>query len=78
MHVDDYESVPSAPSDAEPDPHWSESRTGSTLPATYMPPSMSGEHSTFIRLVALVVIAVFIGATAVGVCLTYGPPVFGL
>ena len=77
MHPDDYANVPSADRDAEVDPHWLELRGSSALPPTYMPPSMPGTHSRPARVTAVVVTAVFLIATAAGVCLTYGPKVFG-
>lgn len=72
-----YDQVPSAGPEAEIDTRYVEMRGGTTLPRTYLPPSMSGNQPQWIRVVALVVIAMFLGATAAGVCLTYGPPVFG-
>ncbi len=42
-----------------------------------MPPSMPGSHSRFARVTAVIVTAVFLIATAAGVCLTYGPKLFG-
>lgn len=72
-----YDQVPAAGPEAEIDTRYVEMRGGTTLPRTYLPPSMSGNQPQWIRVVALVVIAMFLGATAAGVCLTYGPPVFG-
>ena len=66
--------VPAAGRDAEVDPNWLRLRGESTLPSLYMPPSMPGEHSGGLRVVALILVAVFIAATAAGVCLTYGAP----
>jgi hypothetical protein len=40
----------------------------------YMPPTMAGSHSKPMRFVAAVVIGVFMFATTLGVCLTYGGP----
>jgi hypothetical protein len=77
MHPDEYAHVPNADRDAEVDPHWLELRGSSALPPTYMPPSMPGTHSRSVRVTAIVVTAVFLTATAAGVCLTYGPKVFG-
>ena len=37
-----------------------------------MPPAMAGPHRTWTRTAACVLIAVFLGATLCGVCLTYG------
>jgi hypothetical protein len=77
MHTDDFAHVPSADRDAEIDPHWLDLRGSSMLPPTYMPPSMAGSHSRFARITAVIVVVVFLVATAAGVCLTYGPKVFG-
>lgn len=77
MHTDDFANVPSADRDAEVDPHWLDLRGSSTLPPTYLPPAMAGSHSRLARVTALVIVAVFLVATAAGVCLTYGPKVFG-
>lgn len=71
-----FDQVGSAPEDAEPDPRYLDLRGKGTLPRTYMPPSMSGEQPRWIRVVAVGVIGIFLLATAVGVCLTYGPPLF--
>jgi hypothetical protein len=77
MPREDFADVPSADRGAEIDPHWLDLRGPSTLPPTYMPPSMPGSHSRFVRVTAVVVTGVFLIATAAGVCLTYGPKVFG-
>ena len=73
MPVDDYSKVPSADADAEVDPYWLEMRGTSGLPPTYMPPAMPGRQSGTVRAVAVALIAIFVLATATGVCLTYGP-----
>lgn len=78
MPDEDFASIPAADPDAEIDPHWLELRGTSNLPPTYMPPAMPGRHSRSSRVVAVVLIAVFVAATAAGVCLTYGPSVLGL
>lgn len=72
----EFGDVPDAGPDAIVDPHWLDLRGGSLLPAVYMPPAMAGPHQrpTWLRLMAVVLVAVFLGATAAGVCLTYGPP----
>lgn len=70
----DYAAVPSAEHDAVVDPHWLDLRSGSTLPAVYLPPAMAGRRRLWTRIVAVALVAVFLGATAAGVCLTYGPP----
>jgi len=72
-----FADVPSADADATVDPHWRELRAGSILPASYLPPSMPGHHSRWVRLVAVAVAAGFLAATAAGICLTYGPQPFG-
>ena len=77
MTEDEYANVPSADPGSPIDPHWLDLRGAEVLPPTYMPPSMPGSHSRFARITAVVVIAVFLVATAAGVCLTYGPQVFG-
>jgi len=69
-----FAEVPSADAAAVVDPHWLELRGSSTLPTVYMPPAMAGPRSPWLRLVALGLIAIFITATAAGVCLTYGRP----
>ena len=78
MPDEDYSRIPAADADAEIDPHWLELRGPSTLPPTYMPPAMPGRHSRSSRVIAVVLIGVFVLATATGVCLTYGPSLLGL
>jgi hypothetical protein len=56
------------------DPYWLLLRGDSLLPALYMPPPMKASHPIWLRTLAAVLIAVFVLATALGVCLTYGPP----
>jgi hypothetical protein len=56
------------------DPHWLLLRGDSLLPTLYMPPPMKGSHPIWLRALAAVLIAVFMLATGLGVCLTYGPP----
>jgi hypothetical protein len=75
MPEDDYAQVPEVDGDAEIDPHWLELRGSPALPPTYLPPSMSGSHTRTSKATAAVLIAVFLLATALGVCLTYGPQV---
>ena len=72
----EFGDVPDAGPSAVLDPHWLELRGGSVLPAVYMPPAMSGprRRPAWLRAMAVVLVAVFLGATAAGVCLTYGPP----
>jgi hypothetical protein len=69
-----YDAVPDVSSDAVIDPHWLDLRGGSTLPVVYLPPAMPGRRSLWMRVVAVALVALFLGATAAGVCLTYGPP----
>lgn len=69
-----YASVPEPEPDAEVDPYWLSLRGDSLLPSVYMPPPMAGDHAPWLRVMALVLVAVFVAATAAGVCLTYGPP----
>ncbi len=71
----EFSDVPDAGPDVPVDPHWADLR-GGVLPAVYMPPSMAGlgPRSTWLRGMAVVLAAMFVLATAAGVCLTYGPP----
>lgn len=68
-----FADVPSAPADAEPDPYWQQLQGDPLVPVAYMPPAMGGEHPRWMGWVAWVVIALFVTATASGVCLTYWP-----
>jgi hypothetical protein len=70
-----FEDVPDAGPDVPVDPHWLDLRAGAVLPLSYMPPSMAGvsRRPAWLRATALVVVAMFVLATAAGVCLTYGP-----
>ena len=70
-----YADVPDAGPDVPIDPHWLDLRAGAVLPAVYMPPAMAGAvpRAAWLRVVALVVVSIFLLATAAGVCLTYGP-----
>ena len=65
--------VPAADPSAEVDPHW-QKLTTALLPAFYMPGTMNGKRSLPIRIVATIVIGVFMFATTLGYCLTYGAP----
>lgn len=56
------------------DPHWIQLREGALLPALYMPPAMGGRHPVWLRAMAALLIGIFLLATALGICLTYGPP----
>jgi hypothetical protein len=70
-----YEDVPDAGPDVPVDPFWLDLRSGAVLPMSYMPPAMAGptRRPPWLRATALVVVAMFVLATAAGVCLTYGP-----
>jgi hypothetical protein len=70
----DFADVPDVAPDAVVDPFWLQLQGDSLLPSLYMPPTMAGRHSTGMRVMAVVLIAVFMLATALGICLTYGPP----
>jgi hypothetical protein len=70
----DFGQVPSADADAVVDPFWVQLRGDSLLPSLYMPPTMAGRRPPWMRLLATLLIAVFVLATALGICLTYGPP----
>lgn len=73
-----FSQVPSADQSAVLDPHWLEMRGGSsTLPHAYLPPAMSGSHARWSRWIAVGLVAMFVSATAAGVCLTYGPQPLG-
>jgi hypothetical protein len=73
-YVDDFADVPAADPTAEVDPNWLRMRADSLLPALYMPPTMAGARSAPVRFVASILIGVFLFATTLGICLTYGPP----
>jgi hypothetical protein len=78
-HVDEnpplaFTDVPAAAQEAAVDLHWLALRGDSLLPTLYMPPTMAGRRSPAMRLLATVLIAVFLLATVLGICLTYGPP----
>ncbi len=67
--------VPSAEPDAILDPHWQQLQetSRSRLPAIYLPPAMPGTQPSWRKVVAVALSAIFVLATASGVCLTYGP-----
>ena len=69
-----YEHVPDPEPGSEPDPHWLELRDAqrTKLPESYLPPVMPGPRPSWTRAAALLLIAIFLGATVAGVCLTYG------
>lgn len=69
----DFSLVPSAGRDAVVDSHWVDLRGPTTMPVFYLPPAMPDRHSRPSKVLALVLIAVFLLATAVGACLTFGP-----
>jgi hypothetical protein len=66
--------VPDVDPEAVVDPYWLELRGEMALPAVYMPPAMVGVRPRWMRLVCLVLVSIFGLATALGICLTYGPP----
>jgi hypothetical protein len=70
----DFADVPGVDPGASIDPHWLQLRGDSLLPTLYMPAPMAGRRSPAMRALATVLIAVFVLATALGICLTYGPP----
>ena len=70
----EFADVPDADPAAAVDPHWLQLRGDSLLPTLYMPPTMAGRRSPAMRMLATVLIAVFLLATVLGLCLTYGPP----
>lgn len=69
----DYATVPDVPADAVIDPHWQELRTETPLPSIYLPSAMGGEHAGWVRISVWLVVAIFLTATTLGICLTYGP-----
>lgn len=64
---------PAIPADAVPDEHYLELLRSSKLPQAYLPPAMPGPQKPWVRLSASIVIGIFVLATALGICLTYGP-----
>jgi hypothetical protein len=69
-----FADVPQPDANAVVDPNWLRLRDDSLLPSLYMPPSMAGRRPAWMRAMALVLIGVFLLATALGLCLTYGLP----
>ena len=71
----EFSDIPDAGPEAVLDPHWLELRAGAVLPAVYMPPAMPGPtpRSPWLRMISIVLVVMFVGATSAGVCLTYGP-----
>lgn len=72
-----FADVPQPAPDAIVDPNWLKLRGDSLLPSLYMPPTMAGQRPTWMRAMAVVLIGVFMLATVLGLCLTYGPPSAG-
>lgn len=72
-----FADVPQPDADAVVDPHWLSLRGDSLLPSLYMPPTMVGQRPTWMRATAVVLIGIFLLATVLGLCLTYGPPSAG-
>ena len=73
----DFAAVSQPDPDAVVDPNWLRLRGDSLLPTLYMPPTMAGRQPTWMRAMAVVLIGVFLLATVLGLCLTYGPPSSG-
>lgn len=69
----DWDAVPEVGPDTVADPYWEQVRGGSSLPLVYMPPSMPGHRPGWVRVSVWVLVVVFLTATFLGVCLTYGP-----
>jgi hypothetical protein len=70
----DFADVPQPDPSAPVDPFWLQLRGGATLPALYLPPAMAGSHPRWMRMLAIVLISIFMLATVLGICLTYGAP----
>jgi hypothetical protein len=68
----EYDDVPDG-TGREVDPHWLDLQRGNGLPPSYMPNSVPGVQAPWRRMVALVLLVMLVGATAGGICLTYGP-----
>ena len=74
----EYALVPDGRDAGEVDPHWQalvqqSGRGGSTLPSSYLPPSMPGQVHGWRRVAVWVLVVMLTSAAAGGVCLTYGP-----
>lgn len=69
-----FADVPVPGPDAVVDPNWLRLRADSLLPTLYMPPTMAGRRPLWMRALAVVLIGIFLLATFLGLCLTYGPP----
>ena len=72
-----FADVPQPAPDAVVDPNWLRLRGDSLLPSVYMPPAMVGSRPAWMRAMAVVLIGIFLLATVLGLCLTYGPPSAG-
>lgn len=72
-----FADVPQPDSNAVVDPNWLRLRGESLLPTLYMPSPMPGQRPTWMRAVAMLLIGIFLLATMLGLCLTYGPPSAG-
>lgn len=59
--------------DEESDPHYLDLLRSSKLPQAYLPAAMPGPQKPWVRVAASLVIGIFLLATALGICLTYGP-----
>ena len=64
---------PAIAADAVPDEHYLDLLRTSKLPQAYLPAAMPGPQKPWVRASASVVIGVFLLATVLGICLTYGP-----
>ena len=73
----EYDAVPDVRREAQEqwvvDPHFLDLQQGSGLPSAYLPRVIPGEQGPWRRVMALVLIVMFVSATAGGICLTYGP-----
>jgi hypothetical protein len=74
LTAEEVAEVPEVDPTAVVDPHWLELRGQIALPTVYLPPAMGGIRPRWMRFVSLVLVSIFGLATALGVCLTYGPP----
>ena len=72
-----FADVPQPDPSAVVDPNWLRLRGDSLLPSLYMPPTMAGRRPAWMRVIALGLIGIFLLATVLGICLTYGPPSAG-
>jgi len=72
-----FADVPQPDANAVVDPNWLRLRGDSLLPTLYMPAPMPGQRPIWMRAMAMVLIGIFLLATMLGLCLTYGPPSAG-